>query len=362
MKKIIVNLKDRSYAIVVGHHILSKLGAMVAALEIGSDAIIITNHLVRKLYGPQVKNIFSKRKISVKFFEAPDSERSKSERVAFRLIESIARYDVQKKIFIVALGGGVIGDLAGFVAAIYKRGVPLVQVPTTLLAQIDSAIGGKVAIDLPMAKNLVGAFYQPKLVFSDVAVLKTLDVRQIKNGLAEAVKYGIIKDKPLFAYLERNYNKILSSNPQSLSTIVERCSRIKARIVEKDERDTLGLRTILNFGHTIGHGVEAAGAYDYYQHGEAIALGMRMAAAISSELDLLSSAERQRIEALLTRIGLPQKIKNVDASLVIRSIAHDKKNASKKNRFVLIKRIGCVKIVDGVPLRLIQKILQEYSA
>jgi 3-dehydroquinate synthase len=362
MKKIIVKLKDKKYTIGVGSHILPQLGDAVAALEIGTDAVVITNRAVRKLYGAEVKTAFLRKRISVKFFEVPDSERSKSEEVAFRLIKEIARYDVRKKIFIVALGGGVVGDLAGFVAAIYKRGVPLVQVPTTLLAQIDSAIGGKVAIDLPVAKNLVGAFCQPKLVWSDVTALQTLSARQLKNGLAEAVKYGIIADRSLFVYIEKNYRKLLSGHAQSLGHIVERCSEIKARIVAKDERETLGLRTILNFGHTIGHGIEAAALYDEYQHGEAIALGMRVAAALSVKLKLLTDRERQSIETLLTAIGLPQKIKGVKTAAILKSIAHDKKNASKKNRFVLIQKIGCPKVREGIPAGLVQKILEDYRA
>ncbi|MCX5681228.1 MAG: 3-dehydroquinate synthase [Candidatus Omnitrophica bacterium] len=348
MKKIVVNLKDRKYPIVIGHHILPQLGSAIASLNIGSDAVIITNRFVRKLYGSQVKSAFAKRKISVKFLEVPDSEKSKSEKETFRLIANIARYDVQRKIFIVALGGGVIGDLAGFVAAIYKRGVPLVQVPTTFLAQIDSAIGGKAAIDLPIAKNLVGAFYQPRLVFSDVAVLRTLTARQVRNGLAEAVKYGVIEDRTLFAYIEKNYHKLLSCNLKSLSMVVERCSSIKARIVEK------------NFGHTVGHGIESASSYDRYQHGEAIALGMRIAASLSAKLKWLSDTDHQRLEALLTRIGLPQKIRNINSAFVLKSIAHDKKNIFGKNRFVLLRKIGCVRIVEGLSTGLIQKTLQEY--
>lgn len=361
MKKIILNIEKRSYPIIVGHHILPQLGDRVASLKIGADAIVITNPLVKRLYGAQVVRSFSQRKISVKFFEVPDGEKSKSEKAAFDVIQKIARYDTKKKIFIVALGGGVIGDLAGFVAGIYKRGVPLVHVPTTLLSQIDSAIGGKAAIDLPMAKNLVGVFHQPKLVLSDVATLKTLSLRQIRNGLAEAIKYGTIKDKGLFFYLEKHCGRLLSCDLKSLTYVVHVCSAIKARIVEKDERETLGLRTILNFGHTIGHGIEAASVYGHYQHGEAIALGMRVAAAISLKLKLCSSIQRDRLERLLTKAGLPQRIQGVTVSAVLASIAHDKKNLSRKNRFVLMKNIGSPKVVEGISEDLVRKTLEGYS-
>jgi len=361
MKTIFVKIKDRGYPIIVGHGILPRLGHYAASLEIGSDAVIITNKAVKKLYGPDIARAFSKKKISVKFLEVPDGEKSKSQQIAFDLIGKIARYDVQKKIFIVALGGGVIGDLAGFVAAIYKRGVPLVQVPTTFLAQIDSAIGGKTAIDLSVAKNLVGAFYQPRLVVSDVATLTTLSLRQLRNGLAEAVKYGAIKDKALFAYLERYGDRLLLGNVPTLTHVVEICSAIKARIVEKDEKETRGLRTILNFGHTIGHGIETASTYGHYQHGEAVALGMRVAAAISSGIGLCSCADRERLEALLTQLGLPQQIQRVKPSAIINSMAHDKKNISKKNRFVLIKDIGSATVVQGISWDVVKEALQEYT-
>lgn len=344
----------------VGSGILPRLGEAVSSLRVGGDAVVITNSLIRKFFGTKIQNSFLKQGISVKFFEVPDSEKSKSQKIAFRLIEDIARYDVHRKIFIVALGGGVVGDLAGFVAAIYKRGVPLIQVPTTFLAQIDSAIGGKVAIDLPVAKNLIGAFCQPRLVFSDVAALKSLSARQLKNGLAEAIKYGAIKDRPLFAFIEKNCAKILRGDLKSLAHIVSVCSAIKAGIIEKDERETLGLRTVLNFGHTIGHGIEAACSYDCYQHGEAVALGMRVAAALSVELNLLSADEKERLEALLTKAGLPQKIKKINFSSVLRSIAHDKKNVNRRNRFVLLRKIGVPTIVEGLSSDLIQDILKEY--
>jgi 3-dehydroquinate synthase len=361
MKKIIVNLKERSYPIVVGRHILPQLGKRVALLNIGTDAVIITNKVVKRLYGLQVARAFSQRKISVKFFEVPDGEKSKSEKIAFDLIKKIASYDVKRKIFIVSLGGGVIGDLAGFVAAIYKRGIPLVHVPTTFLSQIDSAIGGKTAIDLPMAKNLVGAFYQPKLVISDVAMLKSLSLRQIRNGLAEAIKYGMIQERALFYYIEKHCQHLVSRDLKSLEHVVYACSMIKARIVAKDERETLGLRTILNFGHTVGHAIEAASVYGAYQHGEAVALGMRIAMAISWKLGLCSQVEQKKLEVLLTKAGLPQKIKNVKISTILACMAHDKKNISRKNRFVLIKHIGSAKIVQGISADLIRKTLKEYS-
>jgi 3-dehydroquinate synthase len=263
---------------------------------------------------------------------------------------------------LVETAGGVIGDLAGFVAAVYKRGVPYVQIPTTLLAQIDSAIGGKVAIDLSVGKNLAGAFYQPKLVLSDVKFLTTLDQRQIRNGLAEAVKYGVILDQKLFAYLEKNSAQFLSLDKRVLTKVVEECSRIKAGVVSKDERETKGLRMILNFGHTLGHALENAGGYHRFHHGEAVALGMRMAAYISCRKGMLKAGQAKRLNDLLTLIGLPQTFKGVAQKKILDAMHHDKKFVAGKNRFVLARNIGSVQVVSDVALSLIQEAIQKYQS
>ncbi len=222
---------------------------------------------------------------------------------------------------------------------------------TTLLAQIDSAIGGKVAVDLPNGKNLIGAFYQPRLVWTDIAVLKKLPTKQVCNGLAEAVKYGIIRDKALFVYMERNYQRILE--PKVLMHIVERCSRIKAEVVRQDEREIKGIRSILNFGHTIGHAVEAASHYRY-DHGEAVALGMRVALEISVQMKMLKPVSAQRVNRLLDHIELPRKIEKVSLRNVLAVMEHDKKFKAGKNRFVLATKIGRVKLRENIPLPLIR--------
>ena len=265
-----------------------------------------------------------------------------------------------KKIFIIALGGGVVGDLAGFVAAIYKRGVPYIQVPTTLLAQIDSSIGGKTAIDLETGKNLVGAFYQPSLVFADTKVLKTLSQRQIRNGLAEAIKYGIIGDTKLFAYIEANHQKFLKGDIKVLNFIVRRCAQIKAKIVAADEKETKGLRTVLNFGHTVGHAVEAAGRYDQYHHGESVGLGMRVAARISVSMGLLAASQELRINQLITSVGLPEKIVGVRLAKILDLMRHDKKFTAGHNRFVLARKIGQVNVVKDIPAKIITQAIQDY--
>ena len=354
MQTVNVELKGNKYPIMIGSGILPRLGKVLKPFRLGDDAVIVTNRRVRGLFGKLIARSLAKSGISVKFFEVPDSEESKSSQVAFDLINKIVSYDTKRKIFIIALGGGVVGDLAGYVAAIYKRGVPYIQVPTTFLAQIDSAIGGKVAIDLPTGKNLVGAFYQPKLVYSDVAALKTLGRRQIRNGLAEAVKYGVIRDKRLFEYIKRNRRKIFANNTAVMTKIVLCCSKIKADVVAHDEKETKGIRTILNFGHTIGHAIETAGGYKQYHHGEAVALGMRAAGDISCRLGLLKKKDCLQLEDLLTALGLPARIKKLGIKKILISMAHDKKFKAGKNRFVLLCEIGKVKIVEGVPLGVIE--------
>ncbi len=358
MQTIKVDLGQNSYNIIVGEKILPKLGAYLRALKIGQDAIVITNSYVRKLHGKNILFSLKQEGFSVKVIDVLDSEKSKSAQTAFDLLGKMAAYDIKKKIFIIAFGGGVVGDLAGFVAAVYKRGIPYVQVPTSFLAQIDSAIGGKTAIDLSSGKNLVGAFYQPKLVFSDVALLATLSKRQLRNGLAEAVKYGVIRDPKLFAYILKNYSKLLSGNLKTLTSVVASCSRIKADVVSVDEKETKGVRVILNFGHTIGHAIEAASKYEAYQHGEAIALGMRAAAEIAHRLGLFSLKDWQSLENLLSAIGLPEKIKKVSLDEILKATQHDKKIKSGKNRFVLPVRIGAVKVVEGVSEKLIKQVIK----
>ncbi len=359
MKIVKVSLKDNAYPIMIGRNILQELAEHLKGLDIGRDAVIVTHPRVRRYHGKALAAGLEKNGFSVKIFEVPEGEGSKSAKVAFALMEEIARYDRLRQIFIVAFGGGVIGDLAGYVAAVYKRGVPYIQVPTTLLAQIDSAIGGKVAIDLPFGKNLVGAFYQPRLVYSDVSVLSSLDKRQIRNGLAEAVKYGVICDPRLFDYIAGYYGKLLDGQSEALETVVLSCSRIKAVVVMDDEKETKGIRTILNFGHTIGHAIEAAAGYNYYHHGEAVALGMRVAAEISRELGMLRPDDAVVLNQLLSDIGLPQKINPAVQILdIIRIMQHDKKFKAGGNRFVLARKIGRVEVVEDIPPDVIRRAIQ----
>jgi len=354
-----VNLKESPYKIVIGQDMWKDLGRELKTLNIGTEAVIVTHPILQRLYGKTLEQNLKAAGFDVKVFTVAEGERSKSAKIYISLLEKIARHHVNKDIFLIAFGGGVVGDLTGFVAASYRRGVPYVQIPTTLLAQIDSAIGGKTAIDLAVGKNLVGVIYQPRLVWSDTSVLATLDKRQIRNGLAEAVKYGVITDRRLFDYISRNISKLLTSDARVLAEVVYQCSRIKGRVVEQDEKETKGIRTILNFGHTAGHAIEAAGKFRKYHHGESVALGMRVAAELSVRSGYLSSKEAAILGGVLSEIGLPDKIKGVKLPDILSHMMHDKKFKAGKPRFVLATTLGSVKVVEGIPLPAIKSAIQS---
>ncbi|MCK4249385.1 MAG: 3-dehydroquinate synthase, partial [Candidatus Omnitrophica bacterium] len=257
---------------------------------------------------------------------------------------------------ILSLSGGVIGDLSGFVAATYMRGIAYVQVPTTLLAQVDSSVGGKTGVNLLRGKNLVGAFYQPRLVYIDTDVLKTLSDDELKAGLAEVVKYGVIRDKKLFEYLEENIDKILKKDPAMLEHIIACSCRIKAEVVSEDEKES-GLRAILNYGHTIGHAIEATSGYGMYKHGQAVAIGMVYAGRIALKLEMISQEALQRQTDLLKKIGLPVELPDMDLTKITEAILLDKKIEADKIRFILPQRIGKVIIHPDISLDLTKEVL-----
>ena len=356
-----LNLKNRSYNIVIGTRIISDLGKQISRLNLGNNAYIITNSVIKNYYGDVLAKGLKSCGFNYKFKIVADSEKAKDIKVAAILIKDLAKFDLKKRTFIIALGGGVVGDLSGFVASVYKRGIPYIQIPTTLLAQVDSSIGGKTAVDLSEGKNLVGAFYQPKMVLSDISVLKTLSKRQLASGLAEVIKYGIIKDKNLFIYLEKNYKDIINLKVGALEHIVKACAKIKADIVSLDEREEKGLRTILNFGHTIGHAIEAASGFNKYNHGEAVALGMLVALDMSVKLRLTSEPLLKRAESLINNVGLPVKISRVSLKAILNRHYHDKKFTGAKNKFVLSAGLGKTKILKDIPLKLISTAIEERS-
>ncbi|MDO8662710.1 MAG: 3-dehydroquinate synthase [Candidatus Omnitrophota bacterium] len=354
MRIIRLKLGLRSYDIVVGKNSIRLLGKYIKKLNLGKSAYIITNPLVKHKCFPALVRELEKTGFNFKIKTIPDTEKSKSIPVLSAVIKDLAKFDLKKRTFIIALGGGVVGDLSGLVASIYKRGIPYLQVPTTLLAQVDSAIGGKTAVDLEEGKNLIGAFYQPRLVLSDVGLLETLSLRQLRAGLAEVIKYGVIKDPRLFAYLENERKNIFSLKNSALEHIVSVSSKIKADIVQADEREERGIRTVLNFGHTLGHAIESASGFSRYAHGEAVALGMLIALEISQKMGLINSRLKARVENLIKEFGLPAVIKGVSLKGIIKSFHRDKKFRGAKNRLVLLTGLGKTKIVENVPLEIIE--------
>ncbi|MFC1658318.1 3-dehydroquinate synthase [Candidatus Omnitrophota bacterium] len=357
MKMIKVNLGRRSYPIITGRGVIKQLGRQIRLLNLGTDAYIITNSSIKRRYGKAVGSSLVKEGINYSFRTIADTEKSKSLSNCLRIVQDLAKFDRRKRTVVVAFGGGVVGDLSGFAASIYKRGVPYVQVPTTLLACVDSSIGGKTGVDLRFGKNLAGAFYQPRLVVAELSFLKSLNSRQMRAGLSEVIKYAIIKDSSLFGYLEKNYRRLLSHNMTALEYVVKRCAQIKASIIGQDEREEKGIRTILNFGHTLGHAIESAGGYSRYNHGEAIALGMILAACISKRLELIDEAVLKRIEVLIERAGLPVFIEKLPMKKILGAYYRDKKFIGKVNRFVLIKDIGRTLIKDNLALGIIRDTL-----
>ncbi len=357
----VVLTKRRRYEIIIGHKIITHALRSLKRLRPGKNAILISNPSISSIHKKVILKISKDPDFTTSTIMVPDKETSKSYGEVVRIIDQIVKLDKGKGVFIIALGGGVVGDVAGFVASIYKRGIPYIQIPTTLLAQADSAIGGKVAIDLTSGKNLVGAFYQPSLVISDIALLESLPPRQVRSGLAEIIKYGIIEDRALFKFIEANISRILKLDKGCLEHIIYRSSRIKAGIVQRDEFDTKGIRAKLNYGHTIGHAIEAASSYSKaYSHGEAIAIGMVAAAEIAARMSILKKAELKRIWTVIKKAGLPVRIpQRLKREKIIKALMRDKKIVRGVNRFILPVKIGKVRIFEDIPKRLILDVLRK---
>lgn len=363
MKKVRVNLNKRSYDILIGSGAVKKLPGLVKSMSLTGPVVLITDKIVQSKTSGVTREAFKRLPKNILKITLPATERSKSIKVFQGLIKKISEGTKMHRPLIVALGGGVVGDVAGFAAATYRRGVPLVHIPTTLLAQVDSSIGGKVGIDVPEAKNLIGAFYQPKAVLMDPVFLRTLPKRQLRNGLAEVIKYAIIKKTNLFNFLENNMEKILSLDEKAVERIVSECAAIKARVVEKDEFDNKDIRIALNFGHTLGHAIEAASNYSArYNHGESIAVGMILACEIALRLKMIKEKDLARIKALIKRAGLPSRIRGISAGDILKSHEYDKKFTKGSSRFVLPRGIGTTKVVENVPKPLIKAVIEKYAS
>jgi 3-dehydroquinate synthase len=339
VERLNVNLAERSYTIHVGTEILGQVGLLCRDLKLGRNAAVVTNATVGPLYGGAVAAALSEAGFVPHSIGIPDGEEFKNSETLGAIYDALVAAGLTRDAFIVALGGGVVGDIAGFAAATFLRGIPFVQVPTTLLAQVDSSVGGKTGINHPRGKNLIGAFYQPRAVLIDVATLATLPEREFRGGLAEVVKYGAVLDAEFFAFLESNAERILARDHDCLIHLITRSCAIKASIVERDEREG-GLRAVLNYGHTFGHAVETLTGYTSYLHGEAVAMGMVQAARLSQARGFAAQSDTDRIEALLHRLRLPADFPSFPADACREALLHDKKARDQGLSFVLNRGIG----------------------
>ncbi|QDT76110.1 3-dehydroquinate synthase [Lacipirellula limnantheis] len=344
-----VALAERSYDIEIGSGTLAGMPEFLRARTKSDHAILVTDSNVDDLYADAAGDQLVGEGWEVDLFAIEAGEPSKSVDAADELWNAMLNEGADRESIVVAIGGGVVGDLAGFVAATFARGLEFFQAPTTLLAQVDSSVGGKVGVNLPGAKNMIGAFWQPRGVLCDVAALESLPDREYRAGLAEVVKYGVILDAEFFAYLEANVEPINARHADVLTRIVERSCRLKANVVEQDERETTGLRAALNYGHTFGHAFEAIGEYEELLHGEAVAAGMRCAMQLAVRLGRVAEADFERQESLLEALGLLVDPLEADGDEVLRLMYRDKKVAAGKLRFVLPDRIGHVELVADVP-------------
>ena len=340
MDTIRVNLGNRGYDIHIGSDLITQVGDLVQPLSLGRHLGLVTHPALAEPYGSVVADSLRRAGHEVSLLTVPPGEESKSLEEAVRLFRALVRARLDRGSALIGLGGGVIGDLSGFVAATLYRGIPFINLPTTLLAQVDSSVGGKTGVNLPEGKNLVGAFHQPHLVVADVLTLRTLPEREFRSGLVEVVKHGMIADSVLFQRLEEQADGILARDPGTLQEIVRRSCAIKARVVEADEREA-GLRAMLNFGHTVGHAVEAALGYGAITHGEAVAHGMLVAAALSVRRGLCPEADAVRLRRLLTRFGLPGVPLPSPESLETYMVS-DKKARDGVLQFVLTRGVGSV--------------------
>jgi 3-dehydroquinate synthase len=353
MESLSVALGERSYPIHIGAGLL-EAGALYAPHLAGGSAAIVTNEVVAPLYLAKVKKTLETAGARVAQIVVEDGEQAKCWQTLERVFEALLAAHCGRDTLIVALGGGVVGDLAGFAAAVYQRGVALLQIPTTLLAQVDSSVGGKTAINHARGKNMIGAFHQPRAVISDVATLDTLPERELRAGLAEVIKHGVALDAEFMQWLERNIEKLLARERTSVIHAVRRCCELKARVVAADEREA-GERALLNFGHTFGHAIETGAGYGVWLHGEAIAAGMVMAAELSLRIGLIDQKAVGRVRALLSRAGLPVAGPALSTDNLLELMALDKKAAQGKTRFVVLEAIGRASLRSNVEQRLVRE-------
>ena len=342
-----VSLGDRSYPILIGTNLLADV-ARLASLLPAPRVALITNVTLYPLYGASLTAALQRHGVEVLPICLPDGEQFKDWPALNQIFEALLEHACDRKTTLIALGGGVIGDIAGFAAATYQRGVPFIQIPTTLLAQVDSSVGGKTAINHARGKNMIGAFYQPQMVLADTDTLKTLPDREYRSGLAEVIKYGIGLDAAFFNWLEANISALNRRDPEALAYAIKRSCEIKARIVAADERETTsdGGRALLNLGHTFGHAIETALGYGVWLHGEAVGCGMFLATELSNQLGLLDAASTRRAIALIEAAGLPTAMPDIASEAMLSHMARDKKNEGGAIRLILLTGIG-TSVVDA---------------
>lgn len=363
MRTVAVHLGSRSYRIKIATGLLEDLGKETrkAIGDRAQKAIIISNHTIDSIYGETAVKSLSRAGFGVDRFTIGDGERFKSLRTAETILTFLIQQRLERSDIVVALGGGVVGDLAGFVAATYLRGIRFVQVPTTLLAQIDSSVGGKTGVNHSLGKNLIGAFHQPSLVVIDPMTLSTLPPRQIQAGLYEAIKYGIISDRNLFHNIAGHIDELKELNDSRLERLIAGCCRIKADVVRSDERES-DRRRILNFGHTVGHALEAVTSYRRFLHGEAVGIGMLAASRIAERIGLLKPADREIVESGISAVGSLPSAKTIALDDIISAMFHDKKVESGRIAFVLPVQIGRVVIRTDVPPTVVKAALRDTLA
>ena len=353
-----VQLGDRSYPIYMGAGNLGKADLLTRHIK-SRQVVIVTNETIAPLYLQQVKTHLQQYQVEVVIL--PDGEQYKTLATMEIIFAALLTKQFGRSATLIALGGGVIGDISGFAAACYQRGIPFIQIPTTLLAQVDSSVGGKTGVNHALGKNMIGAFYQPQCVIIDVDVLQTLDDRQLASGLAEVIKYGLIRDADFFAWIEANIERILARDQQALSYIIDQSCQNKAEIVASDERES-GIRAILNLGHTFGHAIEAGLGYGKYLHGEAVAIGTCQAADLSRRLGWLDNADVARIVALFKKAALPTvPPADLSAQDFLNLMAVDKKNVDGDIRLILLKKIGEASLPIGVEKTALLETLNKYG-
>ena len=356
-----VRLGTHSYDIVVERGALGSIGARLGRLRVGTRAALISAPAILRVYGKRVIESLEAAGLTATAVEVPDGEAAKTLAVAEQCWNALLDAHLDRTSTVLALGGGAVGDVAGFVAATYMRGMHLVHLPTTVVAQVDAAIGGKTAIDHPRAKNLVGTFHQPRLVLVDPETLTTLPEREFRSGLAEVIKHGVVLDAAYFADVEASVETLLARESATLERLIGGSCRLKAGVVERDEREA-ELRQVLNYGHTIGHALEAATGYGRWTHGEAVALGMVAEARLASRLGLAARATAERQERLLAAVGLPVRATHIETEAVLSAITRDKKARDGRVPFVLAPEIGTFRLVFDVPPAEVRAVLNSLGA